>query len=105
MICLRRWAANRSRYTTTNTITHPIIQLNFHTLYLKYLSLFGCTVLERTVFPNLLGYIENGEIRPLVSKTYPLQQIVEAQTDFLAKTFTGKLVLIPPPDRSELVSS
>jgi NADPH:quinone reductase-like Zn-dependent oxidoreductase len=93
------------RYATAGAIAGPIVELDLRTLYLKDLSLFGCTVLERTVFPNLLGYIENGEIRPLVSKTYPLQQIVEAQTDFLAKTFTGKLVLIPPPDRSELVSS
>ncbi|HSG94439.1 MAG TPA: zinc-binding dehydrogenase, partial [Afifellaceae bacterium] len=63
------------------------------------------TVLAPGVFANLLGYIENGEIRPLVSKTYPLKQIAAAQTDFLAKKFTGKLVLIPPPERSERASS
>jgi len=93
------------RYATAGAIAGPLVELDLRTLYLKDLSLFGCTVLERIVFPNLLGYIENGEIRPLVSKTYPLQQIAAAQTDFLAKKFTGKLVLIPPPDRSELVST
>ena len=93
------------RYATAGAIAGPIVELDLRTLYLKDLSLFGCTVLEPAVFPNLLGYIENGEIRPLVSKTYPLKQIAAAQTDFLAKKFTGKLVLIPPQDRSELVSS
>lgn len=93
------------RYATAGAIAGPIVELDLRTLYLKDLSLFGCTVLDPAVFPNLLGYIENGEIRPLVSKTYPLKQIAAAQTDFLAKTFTGKLVLIPPPDRSEPVSS
>ncbi len=93
------------RYATAGAIAGPIVELDLRTLYLKDLSLFGCTVLAPAVFPNLLGYIENDEIRPLVSKTYPLKQIAAAQSDFLAKKFTGKLVLIPPPDRSELASS
>ena len=44
----------------------------------------------------VVSYIERGEIRPTVAKTYPLANIVTAQTDFLAKQFTGKLVLLPP---------
>jgi hypothetical protein len=31
-----------------------------------------------------------------VAKTYPLAEIRAAQSDFLAKGYTGKLVLIPP---------
>ena len=67
------------------------------TLYLKDLSLFGCTFQDDVVFENLVRYIEAGEIRPVVAKTYPLKDIAIAQEDFLAKKFTGKLVLIPPP--------
>jgi NADPH:quinone reductase-like Zn-dependent oxidoreductase len=48
------------------------------------------------VFENLVGYIERGEIRPVVARTYPLSEIARAQQDFLDKKFTGKLVLIPP---------
>jgi hypothetical protein len=33
----------------------------------------------------------------MVSKTYPLKSIEEAQEDFMAKRFPGKLVLVPPP--------
>jgi len=36
-----------------------------------------------------------GRIKPLISKTYPLREIVQAQTDFQSKTLPGKLVLIP----------
>ena len=43
------------------------------------------------------GYIERGEIRPLVAKTFPLEEIAEAQREFLAKTHVGNFVLIPPP--------
>jgi NADPH:quinone reductase-like Zn-dependent oxidoreductase len=50
---------------------------------------------EDIVFENLIRYIESGEIRPVVAKTYPLIDIVAAQKDFLTKNFVGKIVLIP----------
>jgi NADPH:quinone reductase-like Zn-dependent oxidoreductase len=31
----------------------------------------------------------------LVAKRYPLNEIVNAQKDFLAKKYVGKLVLVP----------
>jgi NADPH:quinone reductase-like Zn-dependent oxidoreductase len=40
-------------------------------------------------------YIERGEIQPVVSKTYELREMVDAQRDFLAKRHLGKIVLIP----------
>ncbi len=84
------------RYVTSGAIAGPLVELDVRTLYLKDLTLFGCTYQDDEVFENLVGYIEHGEIRPLVAKTYPLRDIGEAQRDFLAKRFTGKLVLVPP---------
>jgi NADPH:quinone reductase-like Zn-dependent oxidoreductase len=84
------------RYAVAGAIAGPMVQLDVRTLYLKDLSFFGCTFQEDAVFENLVRYIQNGEIRPLVAKTYPLKDIVKAQEDFLSKRFTGKLVLIPP---------
>ncbi len=84
------------RYATAGAIAGPIVELDVRTLYLKDLSFFGCTYQDEIVFNHLIGYIERGEIRPVVAKTYPLAEIVRAQQDFLAKQFTGKLVLIPP---------
>ena len=55
----------------------------------------GCTFQDSQVFKNLIGYIERNEIKSLVSKTYPLPDIVRAQKDFLSKKYTGKLVLVP----------
>jgi NADPH:quinone reductase-like Zn-dependent oxidoreductase len=83
------------RYAAAGAISGPIVDLDLRTLYLKDLTLRGCTVLEPEVFPNLVGYIERGEIRPLVSATWPLAEIVEAQRAFLAKHHVGKIVLIP----------
>ena len=42
----------------------------------------------------LVGLINAGAVRPLVSQTYPLAEIHRAQEDFAAKTYAGKLVLI-----------
>ncbi|MEE8444908.1 MAG: alcohol dehydrogenase family protein [Alphaproteobacteria bacterium] len=84
------------RYAVAGAIAGPIVELDVRMLYLRDLKLFGCTVLEREVFGNLVGYIERGEIRPVVARTYPLCEIVAAQQEFLGKQFTGKLVLLPP---------
>lgn len=81
------------RYGVSGAIAGPIVDLDLRTLYLKDLRLFGCTVLEPEVFPNLVGYIERGEIRPCVAATYPLEQIVAAQDAFLTKRHVGKIVL------------
>ena len=66
------------------------------TLYLKDLSLFGCTVLEPQVFANLVAYIEEAQIKPVIASVHPLQAIVAAQREFLTKRHTGKIVLVPP---------
>ncbi|MCP4876595.1 MAG: zinc-binding dehydrogenase [Gammaproteobacteria bacterium] len=84
------------RYVTAGAIGGPMVELDVRTLYLKDLTLIGCTFQDDVVFENLVGYIERGEIRPLVAKTFPLHDIDRAQEQFLAKKFTGKLVLIPP---------
>ena len=88
------------RYATAGAIAGPIAQLDVRTLYLKDLTLMGCTFQEDEVFANLVNYIEAGEIRPVVAKTYPLHDIAQAQEDFLTKKHTGKLVLIPPGEAS-----
>lgn len=84
------------RYACAGAIAGPITEIDLRTLYLKDLTLFGCTFQEDAVFENLVRYIEAGEIRPVVARTYPLAEIARAQRDFLSKTHTGKLVLLPP---------
>jgi NADPH:quinone reductase-like Zn-dependent oxidoreductase len=84
------------RYVTAGAIAGPLVELDVRTLYLKDLTLIGCTFQDDVVFENLVGYIERNEIRPVVAKTFALADIAEAQQTFLDKQFTGKLVLIPP---------
>jgi NADPH:quinone reductase-like Zn-dependent oxidoreductase len=81
------------RYGVSGAISGPIVDLDLRTLYLKDLRLIGCTVLEPEVFANLVGYIERGEIKPLVAATFKLADIVAAQKVFLTKRHVGKIVL------------
>ena len=83
------------RYAAAGAIAGPIVELDVRTLYLKDLVLIGCTFQDREVFQNLIRYIERNEIKPLVSKTYPLKNIIDAQKDFVTKKYVGKLVLLP----------
>ena len=83
------------RYATSGAIAGPMVSLDIRTLYLKDLTFYGCTYQPIEVFKNLIKYIEKGEIKPLVAKTYPLKEIKKAQEDFLLKKHVGKLVLLP----------
>lgn len=84
------------RYAVAGAIGGPIVELDVRTLYLKDLSIFGCTFQEDEVFSNLIAYIERGEIRPHIGKVFSLEEIVAAQENFLSKATTGKLVLSVP---------
>jgi NADPH:quinone reductase-like Zn-dependent oxidoreductase len=85
------------RYASSGAIGGPLVALDMRTFYLKDLTLIGCTAWDEPVFPNLIGYIERGELRPLVAKSFSLEQIAQAQLEFLEKVHVGKFVLIPPP--------
>jgi len=84
------------RYASSGAIAGPNVMMDMRTFYLKDLTLIGCTAWDEPVFPNVVSYIERGEIRPLVAGVYPLDQIAEAQRAFMEKAHVGNFVLIPP---------
>ena len=84
------------RYVSSGAIAGPIVSLDMRDMYLKDITLIGCTAWDAPVFPNLISYIEKNEIRPLVAKVFPLEQIAQAQKEFMSKTHFGNFVLVPP---------
>ena len=87
--------ARGGHYVTSGAIAGPIVELDLRTLYLNDLTLHGATVMPRYVFENLVGYIERGEIRPLLAKTFPLADLAGAQAEFLEKKHIGNFVVLP----------
>jgi NADPH:quinone reductase-like Zn-dependent oxidoreductase len=83
------------RYTTAGASGGPVVQLDLRTMYLKQLALHGSSQGTRGDFRRILRYIKEGKIKPLVGGVYRLSQFHKAQTDFTAKGFVGKLVVVP----------
>ena len=83
------------RYTCSGAIAGPMVELDLRTFYLRDLTFTGSTVITPEVMPNLIRYIEQGEIKPALAATYSLDQLREAQAAFMAKTHTGNIVVCP----------
>ena len=83
------------RYVTAGAIAGPLVQLDLRVLYLNHLEMIGSTMGTRDEFADLVSHIESEKLKPLLTATYPLKEIGQAQTEFQAKQFVGKLAIIP----------
>ncbi len=83
-------------YAVSGAIAGPIVDADLRDIYLRDITIHGASFMAREVFAKLVEMINDGEIKPIISKTYPLNKIAAAQEDFVSKTLPGKLVLIPP---------
>jgi alcohol dehydrogenase len=83
------------RLVSSGAISGPIVALDMRDMYLKDLTLIGTTAWDEPVFPAIVRYIEQGEIQPLLAKSFALTAIAQAQQEFLEKKHVGKFVLIP----------
>ena len=89
--CLERGG----RYTCSGAIAGPMVTLDLRSFYLRDLTFTGSTVIDLDVTPRLVGYIESGAIKPALAATYPLEELREAQSAFIAKKHTGNIVVCP----------
>jgi NADPH:quinone reductase-like Zn-dependent oxidoreductase len=83
------------RYAIAGAIGGAIVAIDLRTLYLKDLTLYGCTIAKPGVFANLVGYIQKGEISPVVARTFALRDLAAAQEAFVSKQHVGKIVVVP----------
>jgi alcohol dehydrogenase len=83
------------RLVSSGAIAGPMVDFDMRDMYLKDATLIGTTAWDEAVFPNLVSYIEGGEIEPCLARTFPLSSIVDAQKEFVSKQHVGKFVLIP----------
>lgn len=81
------------RYTCSGAIAGPIVDLDLRTMYLNDLTFFGNTIFQPNVFPNLVKYIENNEIVPMLAASFPLEDFHAGQQAFIEKKHTGNIVV------------
>lgn len=82
-------------YAVAGAIAGPMVKADLRRIYLRDISIHGCTYQSPQVFAALVEKLQDGQVKPLISKTYPLKNIRKAQEDFMSKRYPGKLVLIP----------
>lgn len=90
--CLERGG----RYTCSGAIAGPMVDLDLRTLYLRDLTFSGSTVIPPHIFTDLIQYIEQGEIKPVLAATYPLHELRDAQQAFVDKKHIGNIVVTMP---------
>ncbi|PTB19043.1 alcohol dehydrogenase [Trinickia symbiotica] len=81
------------RYSTGGAIAGPISEVDLRDLIYKDLEMYGIANPVAHTTRNLVQYIENGEIKAMVDKTFPLAQLREAQAEFMKKSHVGKIVI------------
>lgn len=82
------------RYVTSGAIAGPLTTLDIRTLYLHDLTLLGSTIVPAGTFDNLISYINDGKISPLLAASFPLKDLHAAQQAFIDKKHTGNIVMM-----------
>ncbi len=82
-------------YAVAGAIAGPVIEADLRRIYLRDITIHGCTYQPSEVFSELVEQVRNGQVKPLISKVYALRDIKAAQAEFMSKRHPGKLVLVP----------
>ncbi|MBS9717255.1 zinc-binding dehydrogenase [Pseudohalocynthiibacter aestuariivivens] len=82
-------------YAVSGAIAGPIVEADLRDIYLRDITIHGCSFMSQQTFSALIELVNSGAIRPIIAKTYPLREIAKAQSDFQSKEHVGKLILIP----------
>ena len=83
------------RLTCAGAIAGPMVEFDLRTFYLRDLVFTGATIVPVGLFAKLVGYIERGEIKPLLAASYPLADLHDAQRAFITKSHIGNIVVCP----------
>mgnify|MGYP000866017430 FL=1 len=81
------------RYASSGAIAGPEVSFNLRHLVYRDLEFHGSTCTPAEVFHDVVRYIEAGDVRPVLSATFPLEELVQAQAAFLEKNYIGKIVI------------
>ena len=81
------------RYVVAGAIAGPQVTADLRTIYLNQLEVIGSSFGSHNDFADVVALVERGDIKPLLSATYPLSELAAAQAAFVGKEFVGKIVV------------
>jgi NADPH:quinone reductase-like Zn-dependent oxidoreductase len=68
-------------------------EINTRMLYWKQISIFGTTMGTRDEFLSMIDFIESRNLKPVIDKTFPLENINEAFQHMKNKNQFGKILI------------
>jgi NADPH:quinone reductase-like Zn-dependent oxidoreductase len=83
------------RFTTGGAIAGPIQPFDLRDLIYKDLEMYGITNPVPETFKSIVNLVVSGRLKPLVEKTYPLEDLPLAQSEMVKRSHVGKLVVTP----------
>ncbi|MBC7442098.1 MAG: zinc-binding dehydrogenase [Ramlibacter sp.] len=86
---------DNGRWVIAGAVAGPVIEFDLRRLYLHNVQLIGSSMHTRVHFRRLVELARTGQVTPLVSSIFALDEIAEAQAEFSARRHIGKIVLRP----------
>ncbi len=83
------------RLVTCGGTTGPKVELLLPHLFMKNLSVLGCTMGPSSSFPSIFERVANGAFRPIIDSVRPLAEIAEVHAKLEAGGVIGKILLCP----------
>ncbi|MGB7999313.1 MAG: zinc-binding dehydrogenase [Anaerobacillus sp.] len=83
------------RFCTSGSAGGQKTELDFRTMYLKHITLIGSVLGTREDFKHLMKAVSEGKVKPIIDRTFPLDEAREAQSYFKKSGKVGKIVLVP----------
>ena len=81
------------RYSSSGSISGPMVEFDLRQLVYKDLQLTGATIVPPGTMKRIVSLIEQGLLKPLLAETFPLARLADAQQAFMAKKHVGNIVV------------
>jgi NADPH:quinone reductase-like Zn-dependent oxidoreductase len=81
------------RYSTSGAIAGPLVEFDLRQLVYKDLQLTGATIVPPGTMRRLVKLIEQDLLKPLLARSFALQDLGKAQEMFMLKKHVGNIVV------------
>lgn len=85
------------RYSSSGTISGPLVEFDLRQLIYKDLQFTGATIVPPGTMNRIVELIEQGRLQPLLAATHTLADLATAQTAFMEKRHVGNIVVTVTP--------
>lgn len=76
-------------------LTGMDVELSLHLTYLRHISIMGLYLGEKHELIDLLRWVQDGEVKPVIDRKLPLEEVATAHQAIASGGHLGKIVLTP----------